>query len=225
MAPIMIVDDDPYIRELVRVFMLKEGFDVIEASDGADALKQLETVQVDMVIMDIMMPNMDGWELCKELREHYDIPLLMLTAKGETSQKVKGFELGTDDYLVKPFEPVELAMRVKALLKRYKIAASQTVQVGDLSMNRKTYEVAVGSESVTLPLKEFELLYKLASYPGKTFSRDQLIEQIWGFDYEGNERTVDVHINRLRERFPEERHAFRIATIRGLGYRMEVLRT
>ncbi|KQX66369.1 response regulator transcription factor [Paenibacillus sp. Root444D2] len=225
MAPIMIVDDDPYIRELVRVFMLKEGFDVIEASDGANALKQLETVQVDMVIMDIMMPNMDGWELCKELREHYDIPLLMLTAKGETSQKVKGFELGTDDYLVKPFEPVELAMRVKALLKRYKIASSQTVQVGDLSMNRKTYEVAVGSESVTLPLKEFELLYKLASYPGKTFSRDQLIEQIWGFDYEGNERTVDVHINRLRERFPEERHAFRIATIRGLGYRMEVLRT
>lgn len=225
MAPIMIVDDDPYIRELVRVFMLKEGFDVIEASDGAEALKQLETVQVDMVIMDIMMPNMDGWELCKELREHYDIPLLMLTAKGETSQKVKGFELGTDDYLVKPFEPVELAMRVKALLKRYKIASSQTVQVGDLSMNRKTYEVTVGSESVTLPLKEFELLYKLASYPGKTFSRDQLIEQIWGFDYEGNERTVDVHINRLRERFPEERHAFRIATIRGLGYRMEVLRT
>lgn len=225
MAPIMIVDDDPYIRELVRVFMLKEGFDVIEASDGADALKQLEAVQVDMVIMDIMMPNMDGWELCKELREHYDIPLLMLTAKGETSQKVKGFELGTDDYLVKPFEPVELAMRVKALLKRYKIASSQTVQVGDLSVNRKTYEVTVGSESVTLPLKEFELLYKLASYPGKTFSRDQLIEQIWGFDYEGNERTVDVHINRLRERFPEERHAFRIATIRGLGYRMEVLRT
>ncbi|MZQ82848.1 response regulator [Paenibacillus sp. 5J-6] len=223
MAPILIVDDDPYIRELVRVFMLNEGFDVVEASDGEEALKLLETVQVDMVIMDIMMPNMDGWELCKELREHYDIPLLMLTAKGETSQKVKGFELGTDDYLVKPFEPVELAMRVKALLKRYKIAASQTVQVGDLSMNKKTYEVTVGSESLTLPLKEFELLYKLASYPGKTFSRDQLIEQIWGFDYEGNERTIDVHINRLRERFPEERHAFRIATIRGLGYRMEVL--
>ncbi|MDU0204462.1 response regulator transcription factor [Paenibacillus sp. MAH-36] len=223
MAPILIVDDDPYIRELVRVFMLNEGFEVVEASDGAEALKLLETVQVDMVIMDIMMPNMDGWELCKELREHYDIPLLMLTAKGETSQKVKGFELGTDDYLVKPFEPVELAMRVKALLKRYKIASSQTVQVGDLSMNKKTYEVTVGSESLTLPLKEFELLYKLASYPGKTFSRDQLIEQIWGFDYEGNERTIDVHINRLRERFPEERHSFRIATIRGLGYRMEVL--
>ncbi|MFC5450528.1 response regulator transcription factor [Paenibacillus aestuarii] len=224
MATIMIVDDDPYIRELVRVFMINEGFEVVEAEDGAEALTKLESVQVDMVIMDVMMPNMDGWELCKELREHYDFPLLMLTAKGETSQKVKGFELGTDDYLVKPFEPVELAVRVRALLKRYKIASSQTVQVGHLTMNRKTYEVTVGADSVTLPLKEFELLYKLASYPGKTFSRDQLIEQIWGFDYEGNERTVDVHINRLRERFPEEQTAFRISTIRGLGYRMEVTR-
>ncbi|OCT16249.1 DNA-binding response regulator [Paenibacillus pectinilyticus] len=224
MAPIMIVDDDPYIRELVRVFMLNEGFDVVEASDGLEALKKLQTVQVDMVILDVMMPNMDGWELCEELRAHYELPILMLTAKGETSQKVKGFELGADDYLVKPFEPVELAVRVRALLKRYKIASSQIVQAGDLSMNRKTYEVIAGSEGITLPLKEFELLYKLASYPGKTFSRDQLIEQIWGFDYEGNERTVDVHINRLRERFPEEKHAFRISTIRGLGYRMEVLR-
>ncbi|MGO4499444.1 response regulator transcription factor [Paenibacillus sp. 2RAB27] len=224
MAPIMIVDDDPYIRELVRVFMLNEGFDVVEAEDGVQALKKLQTVQVDMVILDVMMPNMDGWELCKELREHYDVPILMLTAKGETAQKVKGFELGADDYLTKPFEPLELAMRVRALLKRYKIASSQTIQAGDLSMNRKTYEVTIGAESITLPLKEFELLYKLASYQGKTFSRDQLIEQIWGFDYEGNERTVDVHINRLRERFPEERHAFRIATIRGLGYRLEVLK-
>ncbi|CAN7755633.1 response regulator transcription factor [Paenibacillus sp. LjRoot153] len=224
MAPIMIVDDDPYIRELVRVFMLNEGFDVVEAADGAEALKKLQTVQVDMVILDVMMPNMDGWTLCKELREHYDLPILMLTAKAETAQKVKGFELGADDYLTKPFEPLELAMRVRALLKRYRIASSQTIQAGDLSMNRKTYEVTVGADSITLPLKEFELLYKLASYPGKTFSRDQLIEQIWGFDYEGNERTVDVHINRLRERFPEERHAFRIATIRGLGYRLEVLK-
>ncbi|CAN7186273.1 response regulator transcription factor [Paenibacillus sp. LjRoot56] len=224
MAPIMIVDDDPYIRELVRVFMMNEGFDVVEAEDGVEALKKLQTVQVDMVILDVMMPNMDGWKLCEELREHYDLPILMLTAKGETAQKVKGFELGADDYLTKPFEPLELAMRVRALLKRYKIASSQTIQAGDLSMNRKTYEITVGAESITLPLKEFELLYKLASYPGKTFSRDQLIEQIWGFDYEGNERTVDVHINRLRERFPEERHAFRIATIRGLGYRLEVLK-
>jgi two-component system OmpR family response regulator len=169
-----------------------------------------------------MMPNMDGWQLCRELREYYDLPVLMLTALGETSQKIKGFQLGTDDYLVKPFDPLELAARVKALLKRYQIATSQTVQIGELFMNRKTYEVTVGGESLTLPLKEFELLFKLASLPGKTFTREQLIEDIWGYDFEGNERTLDVHINRLRERFPEETHSFKIRTIRGLGYRLEV---
>lgn len=221
MTRILIVDDDPHIRELVKHFMEREGFDTLEASDGREALAKLANTQADMAILDVMMPNMDGWELCRELRELYDIPLLMLTAKGDTSQKVKGFELGTDDYLVKPFEPAELIVRVKALLKRYKIAASQTVQVGGLMLNRRTYEAAVDGRSLTLPLKEFELLFKLASYPGKTLSREQLIEQIWGFDYEGDERTVDVHIKRLRERFPEDRHTFKISTIRGLGYRLE----
>jgi two-component system OmpR family response regulator len=221
MSKIMIVDDDPHIRELARVFLHNEGFDIVEAADGVEALARLETIMVDMVILDIMMPNMDGWELCRQLREAYDIPLLMLTAKGETEDKVQGFQLGTDDYLVKPFEPLELVMRVKALLKRYRIATSQTVQIGAVTMNRKTFEVKAGGESVTLPLKEFELLFKLASYPGKTFSRDQLIEDIWGYDFEGNERTLDVHINRLRERFPAERYAFQIRTIRGLGYRIE----
>jgi len=169
-----------------------------------------------------MMPNMDGWELCRELRASYDVPLLMLTAKGETAQKIKGFQLGTDDYLVKPFEPLELVARVKALLKRYRIATSQTIQVGELLIDRKTFEVTVHGASVALPRKEFELLFKLASYPGRTFSRDQLIEDIWGYDFEGNERTLDVHINRLRERFPEDKHSFRIKTIRGLGYRLEM---
>jgi two-component system OmpR family response regulator len=219
---ILIVDDDLHIRELIKVFLRNEGFEVYEASDGVEALSKLETVKVDMAILDIMMPNMDGWQLCRELRESYDIPLLMITAKGETSQKIKGFELGTDDYLVKPFDPLELVVRVKALLKRYQIVSSQVVQNGKLSMNRKTYEVTVGSENLTLPLKEFELLYKLASYPGRTISREQLIEDIWGYDFEGNERTLDVHINRLRERFPEEQCDFKIRTIRGLGYRLEV---
>jgi DNA-binding response OmpR family regulator len=221
MSKLLIVDDDPHIRELVTIFLRNEGFDVYEAADGVQALKELESVKVDLVILDIMMPNMDGWELCRELREAYDIPLLMLTAKGETSQKVKGFQLGTDDYLVKPFEPLELVVRVKALLKRYRIESSQTIQLGELSMNHKTFEVTLNGEDMTLPLKEFELLFKLASFPGKTFSREQLIEDIWGFDFDGNERTLDVHINRLRERFPEEKHSFRIRTIRGLGYRME----
>jgi two-component system, OmpR family, response regulator len=223
MSKILIVDDDPLIRELVRVFLRNEGFDVYEASDGIEALSKLETVKADMVILDVMMPNMDGWELCRQLRADYDLPLLMLTAKGETSQKIKGFQLGTDDYLVKPFEPLELVARVNALLKRYRIATSQTVHVGELLIDRRTFEVRVDGESLTLPRKEFELLFKLASYPGRTFSRDQLIEDIWGYDYEGNERTLDVHINRLRERFPEERHSFRIRTVRGLGYRLEVV--
>jgi len=222
MSKILIVDDDPNIRELVRVFLKNEGFETYEASDGVEALLKLESIKADMVILDVMMRNMDGWERCQQLREHYDIPLLMLTAVGETSQKIKGFQLGTDDYMVKPFEPMELVMRVKALLKRYQIVLSQTVQIGELLMNRKTYELTVGSESLTLPLKEFELLFKMASYPGKTFSREQLIEDIWGYDFDGNERTLDVHINRLRERFPDEKYSFRIRTIRGLGYRMEV---
>lgn len=223
MAKILVVDDDPHIRRLVKMIMRGEGFDVFEAENGVTALQWLETTKADMVILDIMMPGMDGWELCSELRQHYDIPLLMLTAIGETEQKVKGFELGTDDYIVKPFESPELLVRVKALLKRYRIANSKIVQAGKLTLNKETYEAIMDGHGHILPLKEFELLFKLASYPSKTFSREQLIELIWGWDYEGNERTVDVHINRLRDRFPEKDCGFRIRTIRGLGYRLEVV--
>lgn len=223
MTKLLVVDDDDHIRELIKVFLQNEGFDVIEALDGVDALSKLDAEKVDMVIMDIMMPNMDGWQLCKEIRAfNSDLPILMLTAKGETAQKVKGFNLGTDDYLVKPFEPVELIVRVKSILKRYRIALSQTIEIGNVKMNRHTYEVLYDGESITLRLKEFDLLFTLASYAGKTFSREQLIEEIWGFDYEGDERTVDVHIKRLRERFPEEKSGFTIRTIRGLGYRLEL---
>jgi two-component system OmpR family response regulator len=222
MSKILIVDDDPHIRELARVFLKNEGFDICEAGDGVEALSLLETTRVDLVVLDIMMPNMDGWELCRQLKEFYDFPLLMLTARGETRQKLRGFELGTDDYLVKPFEPLELVARVKALLKRYRIATSQTVEIGKLHMDRKTFEISLEGESLTLPLKEFELLFKLSSSPGRTFTRQQLIEDIWGYDFHGNDRTLDVHINRLRERFPEEQHAFKITTIRGLGYRLEL---
>ncbi|MED2578358.1 envelope stress response regulator transcription factor HitR, partial [Bacillus thuringiensis] len=136
---ILIVDDDPHIRELVSVFLEREGFQTYEAIDGVDALRKMDDVKVDMVILDIMMPNMDGFDVCFELRKYYDIPVLMLTAKGETSQKVKGFHLGTDDYLVKPFDPIELVVRVKALLKRYQITVSQSIQVGNVLLNRKTF--------------------------------------------------------------------------------------
>ncbi|MBG9735735.1 response regulator transcription factor [Paenibacillus alvei] len=223
MATILVVDDDPHIRKLVTVFLQKEGFRTIEAPDGVEALNQMEVNKVDLVVLDIMMPNMDGWELCRELRALYDIPLLMLTAKGDTSQKVKGFNLGTDDYLVKPFDPLELVVRVKALLKRYQIAVSKLVQIGRIAMDQHTFEVTSGDAKIPLPMKEFELLFKLGGYPGKTFSREQLIEDIWGYDFEGNERTLDVHINRLREKFPEQEYGFKIKTIRGLGYRLEVL--
>jgi DNA-binding response OmpR family regulator len=223
MSQILVVDDDAHIRELVRVFLRNEGFEVIEAVNGVDALSKLDSVKVDLAIIDVMMPKMDGWRLCQELKTTFDIPVLMLTAKGETSQKLKGFQLGTDDYLVKPFEPLELVARVKALLKRYRIEASQTIQIGELTLNRKTYQVVDKGENLTLPLKEFELLFKLASYPGRTFSREQLIEDIWGYDFHGNDRTLDVHISRLRERFPEEQHSFKITTIRGLGYRLEIV--
>lgn len=216
------MDDDPHIRELVEVFLRAEGMDEIYgASDGLEALQILEGNNIDLAIIDVMMPNMDGWELCRRMRQNYDFPILMLTAKGETSQIVKGFELGSDDYLVKPFEPVVLIARVKALLKRYQISAAQSVTVGRLRMNRKTYEVSSEYGEITLPLKEFELLFKLGSYPGQTLTRDRLIEEIWGYDFEGNERTLDVHINRLRERFNQDDYGFVIRTIRGLGYRLE----
>ena len=222
MSKILVVDDDPHIRELASLFLRRDGFEVVEAADGLEALSRLDASKMDLAIIDVMMPRMDGWELCQEIRQTFDIPILMLTAKGETSQKLKGFQLGTDDYVVKPFEPLELVARVHALLKRYRIAASQTIQIGELTMDRTTFEVKVNGESLTLPLKEFELLFKLASYPGRTFSREQLIEDIWGYDFTGNDRTLDVHINRLRERFPQDKHSFRITTIRGLGYRLEV---
>lgn len=224
MGYVLVVDDDPHIRELVRVILQKEGLSVQEASDGQSALAQMESSPADMVILDIMMPNMDGWTLCKELRSLYDIPLLMLTAKGEMGDKVRGFNLGTDDYLVKPFDPAELAVRVKALLKRYRIAVSQQVSVGELFMDRQTYEVKVHEAPITLPPKEFDLLFMLVSHLGRTLTRNQLIEAIWGYDFDGNERTLDVHINRLRERFAAWKVSVKISTIRGLGYRLEAMK-
>ncbi|MEK4876408.1 response regulator transcription factor [Bacillus sp. FSL W8-0102] len=224
MAKILIVDDDPHIRKLLQVILSEKGFTILEAQDGKDALSLLDSEKVDLIILDIMMPNMDGWDLCENIRAYYSdsLPILMLTAKGETVQKVKGFNLGADDYLVKPFHPAELIARIKALLKRYHIIISNKVNIGNFELDRSTYKVFDGKNEITLPLKEFELLYKLAAHPGKTFSREQLIEDIWGYDYEGDERTVDVHIKRLRQRFSDENCPFKITTIRGLGYRLEV---
>ncbi|WP_042167050.1 response regulator transcription factor [Paenibacillus gorillae] len=221
MAKILIADDDARIRELIALFLRNEGYELVEAKDGAEALAIVENDGVDMVILDIMMPHLDGWELCREIRSiDSNIPLLMVTAKGESAHKVKGFQLGTDDYLTKPFDPMELVMRVKALLKRYQIVSSQTVQLGGIVLNRLNYQVIRGEETFTLPLKEFELLFKLANHPGQIFTREQLITHIWGKNYEGDDRTVDVHIKRLRERFTGDTHHFQIETARSLGYRL-----
>ncbi|MBD8497292.1 response regulator transcription factor [Paenibacillus arenosi] len=222
MPTILVADDDANIRELVCLFLRNDGFDIAEAVDGKDALAIYASRPIDLVILDIMMPIMDGWALCKELRRaNPDLPLLMLTARGETWEKVKGFELGTDDYLTKPFDPLEMMARVKALLKRYKIGSTQSIRFGNITLDHQSYKVLRGQDSLTLPLKEFELLYKLSSTPGQVYTREQLIEQIWGIDYAGDERTIDVHIKRLRERFADAPD-FRIETVRGLGYRLEV---
>ncbi|BBI35645.1 response regulator transcription factor [Cohnella abietis] len=223
MVKILIVDDDPNIRSLMRLYLKNEGFDVTEADNGVDAHAIVKGPGIDLVILDIMMPQMDGWDLCIEIRKSDpEIPLLMVTAKGESGNKIKGFQLGTDDYMTKPFDPAELVMRVKALLKRYRIASSQVIPLGEIVLNRKTYKIMRGGEESTLPLKEFELLFMLASHPGQIITREQLITQIWGMDYEGDDRTVDVHIKRLRERFSGDVHHFRIETARSVGYRLAV---
>ncbi|MBP1996356.1 response regulator transcription factor [Paenibacillus eucommiae] len=225
MTTVLVVDDEAHIRELVRLYLEDEGMDVVEQSNGEDAWNYVTQFPVDLVVLDVMMPHMDGWELCRRLRDSGDKPLLMITAKGEPTDKIKGFQLGTDDYLVKPFEPMELVMRVKALLKRYRISTSQIIKLGKVVLDKQSYTVIFEhtGQTATLPLKEFELLYKLASYPGQLFTRDMLIQQLWGYEYDGDQRTVDTHIKRLRERFVEYGDDFRIVTHRGLGYRLEVL--
>ena len=224
MNSIMVVDDDFNICELIRLILKKEDFKVIVANDGISALEKLEIDKINLIILDIMMPNMDGWEFCKEVRKFSNIPIIMLTAKSEINQKVKGFDIGADDYLTKPFEPEDLVARVKALLKRCNISISKSVEIGKITIDQNQYMVKTASEDITLPRKEFELLFMLAGAPGKTFLRDRLIEDIWGYDFEGNERTLDVHIGRIRDRFPQNLYGFKITTIRGVGYRLEVVK-
>jgi DNA-binding response OmpR family regulator len=223
MSKIMIVDDDPNIRELVRVLLQNGGFASCEAVDGRDALRAVTDEKPDLAVVDLMMPDMDGYALCRALRTYYeDMPILLLTAKGELPAKIKGFEAGADDYLTKPCAGDELLLRVKALLRRYKIEASQVVQIGGVTIDRGSCTVSHGGVREDIPRKEFALLFELAGFPGRTFSRDRLIENVWGYDFDGNERTLDVHIGRLRERFPAETSGFKIVTVRGLGYRLEV---
>ncbi|MBB6669495.1 response regulator transcription factor [Cohnella nanjingensis] len=221
MPTILVVDDDSFIRELVGVVLSRAGFAVREAPDADVALKAMERGDVDLAILDIMLPGMDGWQLCAEIRQVRDMPVLMLTAKGETAHKVKGFDAGADDYLVKPFDPPELLARVRALLKRYRLTSSPTLNAAGLTLHRHSLEIVVGDRAISLPPKEFELLFKLAENAGRTVQREQLIMGIWGYDFDGNERTLDVHVNRLRDKLAEWKQPARIATVRGIGYRLE----
>lgn len=190
--------------------------------DGNEASQLLEQESVQLAIVDVMMPGKNGWELCREIREFYDLPVIMLTAKGEVRDKEKGFLAGTDDYLTKPFEPTELLYRIKALLRRYQMVSKQIIVMNDTVIDRISHVVKVKDELIHLPLKEFELLAQLASFPDRIFTRDQLLELVWGGDTESDSRTIDVHIKRLREKFTEKTNDFVISTVRGLGYKLEV---
>ncbi|PRZ14326.1 DNA-binding response OmpR family regulator [Laceyella sediminis] len=221
MLHMLIADDDVNIRELVRFHFQKEGFTVFEVADGEDAMRILEEEQIHLAVVDIMMPRKDGYALCQDIRDFYDIPVIMLTAKDQLLDKEKGFQSGTDDYLVKPFEPKELLFRAKALLRRYRMVNADCIQLGQTVIDRKSYEVRCRGQTIILPLKEFALLSQLASYPHRVFTREELIHLIWGPDFEGDMRTVDVHVKRLRERFKHKTHDFTIKTVRGIGYKLE----
>ncbi|MBC1522216.1 response regulator transcription factor [Listeria aquatica] len=223
MVKVLIADDDEAIRKLVGHYVRAEGFEPILASDGEEALELLEEHAAELVIVDLMMPKRDGYSLAKHIRTFYDIPIIMLTAKNQLLDKEKGFEAGTDDYLTKPFEPEELIFRIRALLRRFQKASAKMIEVGNLTIDKGSYTVKAGRKEWLLPVKEFELLYQLASFPERIFTREELIEQIWGKAYDGADRTVDVHIKRLRDHFKQE-SGILITTVRGLGYKLEELK-
>lgn len=222
MVHILIADDDPHIRELLRYHLQLEGYVVYEASDGEEASACLTKEQIHLAVVDVMMPNKDGYQLTEEIRNDYDFPVILLTAKDQLLDKERGFAVGTDDYVTKPFEPKELIFRIKALLRRYQMVSADKIHLGGTTIDRKSYEVHGHGKVLMLPMKEFELLSQLASYPDRTFTRDELIQLIWGSDFDGDDRTVDVHIKRLRERFADRSDDFSIRTVRGVGYKLEV---
>ncbi len=222
---ILIVDDDTNICELLRLYVEKEGFSVIIANDGATAVKMFREQQPDLMLLDIMLPKLDGWQVCREVRKTSDKPIIMLTAKGETFDKVLGLELGADDYVVKPFDTKEVVARIKAVLRRAGTSSSSTavqeVQFDKLVINLTNYELRVNGVQVDTPPKEMELIFHLASNPNRVYTRDQLLDEVWGFDYYGDSRTVDVHVKRLREKLEGVSDKWELRTVWGVGYKFE----
>lgn len=223
---ILLVDDDPNIRQLVRLYLEKEGFDVTEADRGDTALKEFKAAPPNLILLDVMLPGMDGWQVCREVRKVSNIPIIMLTAKDETFDKVLGLELGADDYVVKPFDTKELVARIKAVIRRYQNGGESTekeLAFPGLTINMSQYTVTYMGKEMDMPPKELELLYFLASHPGMVFTREQLLEQVWGYDYFGDSRTVDVHVKRLREKLSGgEAMGWQIKTVWGVGYKFDV---
>lgn len=225
MAVILVVDDEEPIQELLRFNLEKEGYTVLTAYDGPDALKTIEEKRPDLVVLDVMLPGMDGLEVCSQLRQNpkfRDLPVIMLTAKVEEIDKILGLELGADDYLTKPFSPRELLARIKARLRRIKPQEEENELVrGDLRIDLNRFQVSVRGEEVELTPKEFELMRVLAAHPGKVYSRDELLERVWGYEYAGDTRTVDVHVRHLRQKVEKDSsNPEYIETLRGIGYRL-----
>ncbi len=221
---ILVVDDDTNICELLRLYMEKDGYTVSIANDGEAAVKMFGEFNPDIVILDIMLPKMDGWQVCREIRKVSDKPIIMVTARGETFDKVLGLELGADDYVVKPFDAKEIMARIKAVLRRTATSSEEEMKQVDfdqLSVNLTNYEMRVKGEIISTPPKELELIYHLASNPNRVFTRDQLLDEVWGFDYYGDSRTVDVHVKRLREKLENVSEKWELKTVWGVGYKFE----
>lgn len=222
---ILIVDDDANICELVRLYVEKEGFEAVISYDGASALKKFRDDAPDLVILDLMLPKIDGVQVCREIRRVSQIPIIMLTAKGETFDKVLGLELGADDYIVKPFEAKELIARIKVILRRCDsstVVSDKELVYPKLMISLSNYELKLDGNTIAIPPKELELLYFLAQHPNRVYTREQLLEEVWGFDYFGDSRTVDVHVKRLREKLEGYEEHWQVKTVWGVGYKFEV---
>lgn len=225
MFKVLIVDDDVNICELLKIYLEKSGFETAIVNDGLSAIQYAETKKPDLILLDIMLPGADGWQVCREIRKKSDLPIIMLTAKGETFDKVLGLELGADDYISKPFDTKEVVARVKAVLRRsnnQKDSSAKIVSFDKLSINISSYELIVDGKQIDTPPKELELIYHLASNPGKVYTRNQLLDEVWGFDYFGDSRTVDVHVKRLREKLENVSDEWELKTVWGVGYKFDI---
>ena len=225
----LIVEDDINIAELLKIYLQKDGFETENAYDGKKAVELAEKFRPDIILLDIMLPLMDGWQVCREVRKNSQVPIIMLTAKGESMDKVSGLEMGADDYVTKPFDPKELIARVHAVMRRTDCGCTEEAEdtgrklvYDNLTINLDSYELLVKGEKIDTPPKELELLFHLASYPNRVFTRNQLLDEVWGFDYFGDSRTVDVHVKRLREKIEGVSPKWELNTVWGVGYKFKV---